>query len=142
MIKKLYGCLDLIILIFIAIIVFNVINRSGDVSIFEKPINSRLWQEATLTSKPVFVYFYGDYCGACRKIKPLIYQVSDEFSSEYTFLPVDVSNPDNRCLANAFRVRGIPSIFLVDHIYERHLKLKLRYDVDYFRQEMQSFIQN
>lgn len=138
--KKLYGCFDILVLIFIGIIIFNLFfKQSSPVDISDKVIQNEQWQEAITSSRPIFLYFYGDYCGACRQMKPLAYQVADEFKHQYTFVTVDVTDSDNNDLAGTFEVRRIPSMFLVDPIYKNNVKLKLNYDIDYLRKELTDF---
>lgn len=91
------------------------------------------------STKPELYYFYADYCSACRKFKPLIEQIAEEFTGEYIFKPINVMNPKNYEITRQYNVRSIPGIFLVNPVNNKRIQLDLLYNEKYFREEMKKF---
>ncbi len=134
MIKRLYGCLDIIVIIIILIVAYNFFHKGGpSEDIYNTQNNSQY------NSKYILYYFYGDYCGACKKIRPMINQLADEFSYKYIFKPIDVQNPDNYQLCTDFNFNTIPSIYLVDKSNKRNKKLRYSLDIKYYQRELTDF---
>ena len=58
---------------------------------------------------PVLVDFYADWCGPCKMMAPILEQVSKEVN-DVKIIKVDVDK--NQQAANAYRVRGVPTLIL------------------------------
>ena len=68
----------------------------------------KTFQEDVLKAKePVFVDFYTTWCGPCKKMAPVIEELSKEFSGKVKFLKVDVD--DNGKLAEELKIESIPT---------------------------------
>ena len=64
----------------------------------------------SLSEKPIVVDFYAEWCGPCKRLSPILEEVSQE-NSHVEIYKVDVDQePD---LAAAFGIRSIPSILFV-----------------------------
>ena len=56
----------------------------------------------------VLVDFYADWCGPCRKLKPTVHAIADEYSGKVGVLAVNVDK--NKDLASHHGVSGIPDV--------------------------------
>lgn len=60
------------------------------------------------SSKPVLIDFYANWCFPCKKLAPIIADVSRKYSGRVSFYRVDVEK--NSSLAARYRVEGIPAL--------------------------------
>jgi len=60
--------------------------------------------------KPVLVDFYADWCPPCRRLKPTIEALADEYEDRVVFVKVDVDKGGQ--LAAAYGVRSIPTVMI------------------------------
>jgi len=69
------------------------------------------FEEKVLKStKPSLVDFWAEWCMPCKKIEPLLDQLSEEFKDKINFFKVNVD--ENPSLAAEYGIRGIPALFL------------------------------
>lgn len=66
------------------------------------------------TSKVLFVKFYSKQCKPCRKIEPLLQDLSDKYSKKCRFIQVDADNKDNDIICTTYNVESLPTIVLID----------------------------
>lgn len=60
---------------------------------------------------PVIVDFYADWCGPCRRLSPVLEEISREYEGKVRIFKVDTEvSPE---LAAKFQVRGIPALLFV-----------------------------
>ena len=57
--------------------------------------------------KYVFVDFYANWCGPCKRISPAIHQFSDTYNKNIYYVSVDIDNLEE--LATRYGIRSIPT---------------------------------
>ncbi len=57
---------------------------------------------------PVVIDFYADWCGPCKRVAPIMTELSGEFKGKVQFYKVNTDMEQE--LANAFGIQSIPSI--------------------------------
>ena len=72
---------------------------------------SNFEQEVLKGEKLVVVDLFAEWCGPCKVISPIIYEISIEFEKEISVGKVDVDN--NSEIANKYNIRNIPTILFI-----------------------------
>jgi thiol-disulfide isomerase/thioredoxin len=62
-------------------------------------------------NKPVFLFFYADWCHFCQEQEPIIDELEQEYADNITFLRVNAK--ENLQPLNEFGVTGFPAMFLI-----------------------------
>lgn len=57
---------------------------------------------------PVVVDFYADWCGPCKKVSPIIVELSEEYEGKVKVCKMDVDANTDR--ASEFGIRSIPTV--------------------------------
>jgi thioredoxin len=61
--------------------------------------------------RPVIIDFYADWCGPCKKLAPIVDELSKEYKGKIDFYKIDIdANPD---IAKAYSISSIPMLLLV-----------------------------
>jgi len=60
--------------------------------------------------RKVFIDFWASWCGPCKMLIPVLEKVDEEVDIDILKINVD----DHQNLAQEFKVRGIPAMFIVD----------------------------
>ena len=61
-------------------------------------------------SMPVFVDFYADWCGPCRKLEPIVEKLASEYSGKIKFAKIKAD--ENVSVAQKYSVIGVPCILI------------------------------
>ena len=65
-------------------------------------------EEVLLSTKPVFVDFWAEWCGPCRMVGPVLEELSQEYNGSVNFVKVNVDQ--NNDLAQKYNVFSIPTL--------------------------------
>ena len=60
--------------------------------------------------KPTLVDFHAVWCGPCKMMEPRLKSVYQKMGDKISFLKVDIDK--NPQAANAFQIRGVPTLIL------------------------------
>lgn len=63
---------------------------------------------------PVLVDLWAEWCSPCMVIAPILKQLVEEFAGEIKLAKVEVDEGENMKLAGRYRVRGFPTILLIN----------------------------
>jgi len=70
-------------------------------------INKKTLLEALKAKQDTIIYFYADWCQACKEVKPKIYEIADKVNMNVYFI-----NEDEE-LENKFDVKYYPTIVFI-----------------------------
>lgn len=64
--------------------------------------------------RPVLVDLWADWCPPCVVIAPVLEKVVTEYAGRVALVKVEVDDGDNMKIAGRYRVRGFPTILLIE----------------------------
>lgn len=67
-------------------------------------------QEVLASRQPVLVDFYADWCGPCKRMKPVVEELAGEFDGKVKVGSLDIDAHPN--VAGAFQIHSIPAFLL------------------------------
>jgi len=100
------------------------------------------WDEAIKKDKPIAIEFYADWCGACRRFKPMLSKLIEQYGDRYNFVLINGDHPENATLMRQFQIQAYPSLYLVDYKQKRQKQInyyKLN-DENALKKEFESFL--
>ncbi len=100
-----------------------------------KPIEVRskaeLDKQISEAQGPIFIDFYGTYCGPCRTFAPLFEEWAKAYGDKITFLKVNADHA--RSLFETYQIRAVPTLLILDskgNVIRRSIGSKEITDVD------------
>ena len=74
-------------------------------------INDNTFEQEVLNSQePVVVDFWAPWCGPCRKLGPVLEEISNEFAGKVKF--VKINTDENLKTAQDYSISGLPSLLV------------------------------
>lgn len=74
-------------------------------------INDNTFEQEVLNSQePVVVDFWAPWCGPCRKLGPVLEEISSEFAGKVKF--VKINTDENLKTAQDYSISGLPSLLV------------------------------
>jgi len=64
--------------------------------------------------KPVLVDLWAEWCSPCLVIAPILKRLVGEYDGEIVLAKVEVDEGENMKLAGRYKVRGFPTVLLID----------------------------
>lgn len=65
-------------------------------------------------SKPVLVDLWAEWCSPCLVVAPLLKKLVDEYDGKILLAKVEVDEGENMKLAGRYKVRGFPTMLLIN----------------------------
>lgn len=69
--------------------------------------------------RPILVDLWAEWCPPCRVIGPVLEKVISDYAGAVALVKIEVDDGDNMKIAGRFRVRGFPTILLIEDGEER-----------------------
>ena len=82
---------------------------------------------------PVLVDFFGDHCGPCRMLKPVLVALAESMGDKVKVVTVDVAT--NERLVNDYRISAVPTLIVFKEGKELHRMVGLK-DMKYLKETL------
>ena len=84
---------------------------------------------------PVLVDFFGEHCGPCRMLKPVLVGLAESMGDSVKIVTVDVAV--NERLVNDHRILAVPSLIVFKEGKELHRMVGLK-DMKYLKEALEA----
>ena len=71
-------------------------------------------QTGITAGQPTVVDFYGEHCGFCQRVEPVIQAMRREYAGKVTFYRVDRENPAEDAVYSFYAIDGTPTYLIFD----------------------------
>lgn len=120
-------------IIFVGIDVFKPIDKKDSVNLpkqkvkIQKPLveYEEEPEELVVSEKPILIYFYTDWCGACKKFAPYWNSLVESYGDKYRCVKINAEAPKYRNVVRSFNIEGYPELFIYDKKNRKKEKLIL-----------------
>ena len=82
---------------------------------------------------PVLVDFFGEHCGPCRMLKPVLVALAENLGDSVKIVTVDVAV--NERLVNDYRISAVPTLIVFKEGKELHRMVGLK-DMKYLKEAL------
>lgn len=86
--------------------------------------DSNFEAEVLQSPVPVLVDFFGEHCGPCRMLKPVLVALAESMGNSLKIVAVDVAA--NERLVNDYRISSIPTLIVFKEGKEFHRMVGLK----------------
>lgn len=81
------------------------------------------FQSALNSQRPMVALFYANWCGYCKRFMPNFNTLSYKYGAKYNFVMLNIDEPYNSKLADKLKVKGVPTVFIIDPVYKNQIKI-------------------
>ena len=95
--------------------------------------DSNFEAEVLQSPVPVLVDFFGEHCGPCRMLKPVLVALAESMGNSVKIVAVDVAA--NERLVNDYRISAVPTLVVFRDSEERDRMVGLK-DMKYLKEAL------
>lgn len=95
--------------------------------------DSNFESEVLRSSVPVLVEFFGEHCGPCRMLKPVLVALAESMGDKVKIVTVDVAV--NERLVSDHRISAVPTLLVFNGGAELHRMIGLK-DMQYLKEAL------
>ncbi|MDO4949086.1 MAG: thioredoxin [Bacteroidales bacterium] len=84
-------------------------------------INTNNFDSYIEQDKPLMIDFWAEWCGPCKRIGPVVEELSTQYANDIVIGKCDVDENDELCAR--FGVRNIPTLLFIKHgeVVDKHV---------------------
>lgn len=97
--------------------------------------DSNFEAEVLQSPVPVLVDFFGEHCGPCRMLKPVLVALAESMGHSVKIATVDVAA--NERLVNDYRISAVPTLIVFRNGKERDRMVGLK-DMKYLKEALEA----
>lgn len=101
----------LVLLTFLSLVCRAEVNYLTDADFKAKIFDYTTQKEWKYEGKPCVIDFYATWCGPCKRLAPIMDELSTVYKGKINFYKVNVDKEPN--LAQAFGIRSIPQVLYI-----------------------------
>ena len=114
-----------------------VLDTSGLPSSYDTGVT---YKQAMKQKIPMMVLFYVDWCGYCKRFAPMIPELVKVNKGKMNIVMVNCEDPKNRDILQNYYIKGYPTVFVVDPVYDFKFQVSRTYPFEALQGELQKYI--